>query len=285
MIWLIGNRGMLGSDVETMLLDSRLEYTATDLDVDITDHNALNRFIMDKPIRWIVNCSAYTAVDKAEDEEEKAYSINHRGVANIAEIARKHAVQFIHISTDYVFSGLKDGIYNEEDDTDPQSVYGRSKLAGEKSILDMNNRYYIVRTAWLYGQHGPNFVQTMLRLFREREEVRVVRDQWGSPTYSRDLASAVLAIVSKDIHQYGIYHFTNEGSTNWYEFALKIYQKAKAMGLIEKDINLVPISTEEYPVKAKRPKNSKLSKDKIKSALEISIRSWEDALNEYLSKL
>ena len=285
MIWLIGHRGMLGSDVEELLRGSSREYVASDKEVDITDYSQLKSFSADKKIDRILNCSAYTAVDRAEDEEELAGRINGDGVANIARIAREKNARLVHISTDYVFSGAKEGDYNEDDETGPIGAYGRSKLLGEEHVKRIMDDYAIVRTAWLYGMHGPNFVRTMIRLFNEREEVRVVADQWGSPTYSRDLASAVLAVAASERMQPGIYHFANEGRTNWYEFACAIYERARAYGLVKKNVTIHPIATEEYPTKAARPKNSYLSKEKIKAAFGLEIRDWRAALDDYIRAL
>jgi len=285
MIWLIGHRGMLGSDVEALLREASREHVASDKEVDITDYSQLKSFSADKKIDRILNCSAYTAVDRAEDEEELACRINGEGVANIARIAREKNARLVHISTDYVFSGAKEGAYTEDDETGPIGAYGRSKLLGEEHVKRIMDDYAIVRTAWLYGMHGPNFVRTMIKLFNEREEVRVVADQWGSPTYSRDLASAVLAVASSERMQPGIYHFANEGKTNWYEFACAIYERARSRGLAKKDVSILPITTEEYPTKAARPKNSYLSKVKIKKAFGLEIRDWRAALDDYIRAL
>lgn len=285
MIWLIGNKGMLGSDVEQMLIQSSYQYCASDLDVDITDNNALKKFIESNKIDWIINCSAYTAVDKAEDEKEKAFAINADGVYNIACIAQKTEASFIHISTDYVFDGEKDKAYCEDDMENPTSVYGRSKYEGEKNIKENCATYFIIRTAWLYGANGNNFVRTMIKLFNERDEVRVVDDQWGSPTFTKDVAGAVMSIIQQNSDKFGIYHFTNEGRTNWYEFACEIYARARKHGIVNRDVRIVPITTSEYPTKAIRPKNSYLSKEKIIRELGVSCRSWQDALEEFIGEM
>ena len=282
MIWLIGNKGMLGSDVESLLKQNEFEHLSSDLEVDITNYEQLKDFVNDKKIDWIINCAAYTAVDRAEDEPDKAFLINAKGVLNIARIAKEKGAILIHISTDYVFDGNKEGTYTDKDKPNPTGVYGKSKLQGEIYIQDVLTRYYIIRTAWLYGLHGNNFVYTMLRLFKEKESVKVVSDQWGSPTYAKDLAKAIVKILKSKHNSYGIYHFTNEGKTNWYEFAKAIYIRSKGMGIINRDIKIVPISSTEYPTKAKRPKNSYLSKDKIKRIFNIHINHWEDALNDFL---
>jgi dTDP-4-dehydrorhamnose reductase len=276
---------MLGSEVETLLRRSGREFVATDLDCDITDPQALAAFANGTSVHWIVNCSAYTAVDKAEDEPEPAYAINETGVRNLAAIARNIGAGLIHVSTDYVFDGTKDGPYTEDDRPHPIGVYGKSKLAGEEAVRRTLDSHYIVRTAWLYGKNGPNFVNTMLRLFRERDEVRVVADQTGSPTYARDLAAAILAFLNAgEAAPFGTYHFSNEGTTTWHAFASHIAERSLALGLQERDPVVAPISSAEYPTKAHRPANSLLDKTKIKGALGLTVRPWEDALEQYLTE-
>ncbi|MBA7608441.1 dTDP-4-dehydrorhamnose reductase [subsurface metagenome] len=282
MIWLIGNKGMLGSDVGYFLKETHKDYIASDIEVDITDLEELKRFINDKKIDWIINCSAYTAVDKAEDEPEKAFKINTEGALNIAKIAREKEAKLIHISTDYVFDGEKNGSYTEDDDPNPMGAYGKSKLEGERNIQNIIEKYFILRTAWLYGKNGNNFVYTMLELFKEKEVVKVVSDQWGTPTHTKDLAGTIIKIIQDKSDKYGIYHFTNEGRTNWYEFAKEIYERAKKHKLIKKDLNIIPITTEEYPTKAVRPKNTYMSKEKIKSSFGLNIRDWGNSLEEFL---
>ena len=181
MIWLVGNRGMLGTEVHRRLKMRGVKHVATDLDVDITDREALNKFSDPLALSWVVNCSAYTAVDRAEDEPELAFRINAEGTRNLALMARQKGAGFLHISTDYVYDGLKKDAYLEADTPNPLGVYGRSKLQGERYIFEYIDRHVVLRTAWLYGPNGNNFVRTMLRLFQERDEVRVVSDQWGSP--------------------------------------------------------------------------------------------------------
>ncbi|MBN2040875.1 MAG: dTDP-4-dehydrorhamnose reductase [Spirochaetes bacterium] len=283
MIWLIGNKGMLGSDMELMLKGSGCDYIVSDAEVDITDYDQLSGFTAGRKISWIINCSAYAAVDKAEDEPELAYKINDNGVLNIAKIAREKDSVLIHFSTDYVFSGDKNGIYNEDDKACPAGIYGKSKLQGEKQVMDTLEKYFIFRISWLYGEFGNNFVYTMLRLFSEREEVRVVNDQTGSPTYTSDVVDLVLFVINNGADNFGIYHFTNDGVTTWYDFALKIYRLSKELGLLNKDVNILPIKTKEYPTKAKRPVNSCLEKEKIKHNLGIVLQPWEKSLRKFLS--
>jgi dTDP-4-dehydrorhamnose reductase len=289
MIWLIGNKGMLGQEVENLFKRKRLSYLASDKEVDITNYPILQEFTKDIKIEWIINCSGYTDVDKAEKEIEKAFQINRDGVRNISKIALEKQAKLIHISTDYVFNGEKNThlSYTEDDKTEPINIYGESKLAGEREIKEIFKKYFILRTAWLYGRVGKNFVSTMLKLFKEKEEIKVVSDQWGSPTYTVDLAEGIIEIINNDSDKFGIYHFTNEGVTNWYEFAREIYRKSKKLGIIDsnKEVEIRGIETKEYPTPAQRPKCSWLSKGKIKREFNLEIRNWEDALADFLSFL
>jgi len=289
MIWLIGNKGMLGSEVEKLLKEQGLTYWASDKEVDVGDYKALEKFAKDKKIKWIINCAGYTKVDKAEEEIHEAFRINKDGVRNIALFSSKRQIILIHISTDYIFDGDKDDVrgYREDDKANPLSVYGKSKLAGEKEIQKILEEYFILRTAWLYGLNGHNFIFTMLRLFQKKEKVEVVDDQRGSPTYANDLAEVILKIIQSGSKKYGIYHFSNEGVTNWHEFTRAIYSKAKKLDLISdgKKVEIKAIKTEEYPTAAARPKNSILSKDKIKKEFNLKIRNWDKALEDFLSTL
>jgi len=287
-VWLIGNRGMLGRELEAQLVRNRIKHLSSDLEVDICDPTALRGFVAENlsdTIDWIVNCSGYTAVDNAEKEPEQAFRINAEGVRNIAETARSLNASLIHISTDYVFAGDKESEYLEDDPTGPVGAYARSKHQGEQRIQETLSRFYILRTAWLYGTSGANFVQTMLRLFRERDTVRVVSDQWGSPTYAKDLAGAILQIIRSNNSRYGVYHYTNAGRTSWYEFAWEIYRQARRLGIVQREVEIVPISTEEYPTPARRPKYSCLSKEKFKSTFGVTIRSWQEALEDCMGEL
>jgi dTDP-4-dehydrorhamnose reductase len=285
MIWLVGNRGMLGSEVHRRLQACKLEHVATDLEVDITDPQALSQFSGPLAFSWIVNCSAYTAVDRAEDEPEKAFRINADGVRNLSLVARQKKSNLLHISTDYVFDGRKEGAYLETDTTNPSGIYGRSKLQGELYLRENIDSHVILRTAWLYGPNGSNFVRTMLRLFQERDEVKVVADQWGSPTLAGDLADVIVRIITQDPVQYGTFHFTNEGRTNWFEFTSLILELAGKHHLFDREVRLLPIKTEQYPTKALRPANSYLSKEKIRRVFGITIRPWQEALTEFIGGL
>ena len=278
---------MLGAEISLLLENAGLPFTGTDREVDITDQAALTDFInkQEQPFTWIINCAAYTAVDKAEDDKENCRLLNVEGAGNIASIANKIGARFIHISTDYVFNGQGIRPYTEEDETDPIGVYGISKRDGEKKVLEENLKSYIIRTSWLYGRHGTNFVRTMLRLMNEREIVSVVNDQRGSPTWAYDLAAAVLELINavdsgKDI-PFGMYHYTNGGNCTWFDFAVEIYRQGRELGCIAKDCTVTPCTSAEYPSKVNRPAYSVLDTAKIKEALGISIPAWEESLKKF----
>lgn len=283
MIWLIGNKGMLGTELEELLKKTPRPYLASDREIDITSYDRLFEFAHAKPISWVINCAAYTAVDRAEDEPELAFRLNADGARHIAAVAATKQAKLIHISTDYIFDGSKDAPCCETDDPHPTCVYGASKYQGERDIADVLAAHFIIRSAWLYGQHGPNFVTTMLRLFREKNEVQVVADQWGSPTYAGDLAAAILRIVQADNGAYGIYHFTNAGRINWHDFAVLIYALARARGLLDHEVNILPITTAQYPAKARRPQYAHLSKEKICLKFDIKLRPWQESLADFIA--
>ena len=283
MIWLIGSKGMLGTELSNMLKDGNIEFVSSDIDVDITNENALNDFVINKNINWIINCSAYTAVDQAEDEPELANKINAIGPENIAKIANKIDAKLIHISTDYVFSGTENKELCEDDEIGPISVYGKSKLNGEENIKSVFEKFFIIRTAWLYGKFGNNFVYTMLRLFNTKEEISVVNDQVGSPTNTFDLSKAIIKIIELDKPNYGVYHFSNSGRISWFDFSNKILELAKKIGIINSDCKINSVSSDKFPTKAKRPSYSLLSKEKIKNVFNINIKKWDESLNNFLN--
>jgi dTDP-4-dehydrorhamnose reductase len=285
MVWLIGNKGMLGTEVQRALERAGLEVEGTDREVDVTNPAALRAFVDGKNITWIINCSAYTAVDKAEDDAELCFRLNRDGAENIAETAAALGAGLIHISTDYVFDGTNRKPYRENDPRSPIGVYAKSKAEGEEAIERTMKNFYIVRTAWLYGKAGKNFVSTMLRLCGERDEINVVADQFGSPTYAADLAEALLTLITAENPAWGVYHFTNEGETTWHEFASEIQRQALSRGLLSTRCRINPITTEQYPTKARRPKYSTLSKAKISTAFGLKIRPWQEALSAYMDEL
>lgn len=285
MIWLIGNKGMLGRDVERLFIKQGVFFSGSDVELDITNSEKLQKYASMKSIKWIINCAAYTDVEKAEEEYEKAFTINADAVLNIAHLAREIGAKLIHISTDYVFDGKKKEAYTESDIPNPQNVYGKSKLNGEKNIENTILEYFILRTAWLYGFFGDNFVHTMLKLFNKRDVVRVVSDQWGSPTYTMDLAQGILAIIESGSSEYGIYHTTNEGKTSWYKFAQAIYRSGLSHGLINKEVEILPMPSADYKTNATRPKNSYLSKTKYKSTFKSSLPNWQNGLESFLTEI
>ena len=278
-ILITGANGMLANSVRTKL--SNYELILTDVsDLDITDKEAVIKFVEDNKPEYIINCAAYTAVDKAETAGPIVEKINAEGPKNLAIAAKNVGAKLVHISTDYVFGGNLpiEQSYSEDDPKSPVTEYGRTKLLGEESIKENTDEYYIFRTAWLYGE-GNNFVRTMLKLGSTKDELNVVSDQHGSPTYAEDLAEIIKQAIEKKI-PYGVYHATNEGFTTWYDFTKAIFEKAN----ITCKVN--PVTTEEYikmmnVVQAKRPENSQLSKAKLNS-VGIEIPNWEDALDRYL---
>ena len=277
-ILITGANGMLAKAVRERFKEHELILTdvvGTELSLDITSLKEVEEFVYINKPDVIINCAAYTAVDKAEEEEDLARKINADGPKNLAIAANKNNCKLVHISTDYVFGGdlSLEEIYKENDPKAPVTAYGRTKLAGEEAIEANTNKFYIFRTAWLYGD-GKNFVRTMLKFGKEREEVKVVYDQHGSPTYAVDLADIIYQALEKNI-PYGVYHTTNLGFTTWYEFTKKIYEIAG----ISCKVN--PVTSEEFASVAKRPANSMLSKEKILEA-GITVPSWEDALERYL---
>ncbi len=287
MIWLIGSNGMLGQDLARELTHHNVPFVASDLEVDITDLNALRNFAQSKSIHWIINAAAYTAVDRAESEEQKALLINGQGPGCVGRIARELDATVIHFSTDYVFDGSKQKPYHEADQPNPISAYGRTKLAGEIALREATEKHYIFRISWLYGQYGSNFVATMLRLFGEREQLNIVADQYGAPTYARVLARNIVNLIqetSAPSRPFGLYHYADDGRISWFEFASAIAQEARSLGLLNRQVELIPISSDQYPVAAKRPANSTFDKTKVVDQLQFSVLSWRQNLSSYLCK-
>ncbi len=285
-ILVTGSKGQLGSKIKDLSVDFQsFSFSFTDLDeLDITNFNSvLDFFKFEKP-DIVINCAAYTAVDKAEDDYENAFKINALGPGNLAKACNVHNSKFIHISTDYVFDGKeREKPYLESDFTSPQSVYGSTKLEGENLVLKNLQDAIIVRTAWLYSEYGHNFVKTMLNLAQSRTELSVVNDQVGSPTYAGDLAQAILQIsmqyFEENYWKSGVYHFSNLGKCTWFEFAKEIF-KIKNI-----NIKVNPVTSEEFPSKVKRPKYSVLDKEKIITTYKIDVPDWRDSLKIVLEKL
>ena len=279
-----GANGQLGRSIHRLSVEHReLDFIFTDIDsLDIGNRDAVLAFAETHPVDFIVNCAAYTAVDKAEEEEEQCRRINTDAVAYLGEAAQHIGARILHVSTDYVFGGDSYMPYQESDPVSPTSVYGRTKLAGEKALSAVCPDAIIVRTAWLYSEYGHNFMKTMLRLGAERPEIRVVNDQIGSPTYAGDLAEAILSLLEKERQgeqNSGIYHYTNEGVCSWYDFAHSIIRIARLPAKV------IPIPTREYPTAAKRPAYSVLSKEKIKREYHWVIPHWEDSLRKCLANM
>lgn len=276
---------MLGSDVVRALDKHCIEYIASDSSVDITDDKALYEFAEGKDITAIINCAAYTAVDKAEDETLKAHMVNGVGAENVASIANRLGATVFYISTDYVFNGEAVGPISETYYTDPINAYGASKLEGENKTRAISSKYFIIRTAWLYGMNGKSFVSTMLNLMSNIRKLGVVRDQFGTPTWTVDLAEVIVTMLRSGSEEYGVYHYTNEGDTNWSSFARKISEVSAELGLIPDYCVIDPISFKEYPIRTRRPSYSVLDKSKIRDTFGIEIPQWDTSLNKFLEEL
>ena len=281
-ILVTGSTGQVGSEIKE--LSSKYPYTyffTSSKDLDITNHNQIKEFVQNNKIDIIINCAAYTAVDKAQTDAKLADAINHKAVKNLAEISKENSIKLIHISTDYVFDGKNHKPYIESDTASPNSVYGETKLAGEKAMQKINPKNsIIIRTSWVYSSFGANFVKTMLRLGKERDSLGVIFDQIGTPTYARDLADTILEILPKIKNDnVEIYHYSNEGVLSWYDFSKEIMKMAK----IECQIN--PIETYQYPTPASRPHYSLLNKAKIKNDFNITISFWKDSLRDCITSI
>lgn len=272
-ILIAGAKGMLGTKLMALLKEYDIAGFDID-DMDITDEKASARVVEDYKPDILINSAAFTKVDDCEKKIDAAFSVNAIGSKNLAMVCRDNGIKLVHISTDYVFDGAKTSPYLEADKTNPLSIYGKSKLAGEENIKALMDNYLIVRTQWLYGENGPNFVETILRIANERDELRVVNDQSGTPTYTLDLASAIKALIDNDCR--GIYHAANSGSCTWYEFALEIL---RLKGIKKR---VVPIITEEFARPARRPSNSILNCEKLKHDAGFAFRPWQEALEEYM---
>ena len=284
MIWLIGCKGMLGTEIARQFSENKIDFVGTDIDVDITNPQALAKFVNGKDISYIINCSSYTAVDKAESDADFAKKLNEDGPRNIANLANQIHAKMIHISTDYVFDGTGTEPYTEDMSVAPIGVYGRTKAAGEAAVKQNLKEYYIIRTAWLYGWAGKNFVYTMIKAMNTHDSVKVVNDQKGSPTFAGDLANVIIQIINKDDVPYGTYHCTDLGEITWWDFTNEIKQIGVEKGIItNKECKVNPCTTDEYPTPAKRPAYSVLSKDKIQKTLGIKLPDWKESLSKFLN--
>lgn len=280
-ILVTGANGQLGNEMQVLAKENpQHTYYFTDVrELDICNKEAVWAYISEKRIEMIVNCAAYTAVDKAEDDPELAYKLNCEAPKELARAAQFHDAAMIQVSTDYVFDGTAHTPYTEECDPCPNSVYGTTKLEGEYAVLNNCEKSAVIRTAWLYSTFGNNFVKTMIRLGKERDSLGVVFDQIGTPTYANDLARAIYTIINKGIVR-GVYHFSNEGVCSWYDFTVAIHRLA---GITSCKVK--PLHTAEYPAKANRPAYSVLDKTKIKTTFGIEIPHWEESLDEWVKKM
>lgn len=280
-----GANGQLGQAIQSISGNyPEIDFVFCDSSsLDITNSENVNQIFEKVKPNYCINAAAYTAVDKAESEQEKARLVNVVGPKNLAEVCKENHTILLHVSTDFVFDGNKSTPYSEEDIPNPTGVYGQTKLDGEKAIQEVFDKYYIIRTSWVYSQFANNFMKTMLRLGSERDSLSVVNDQVGTPTNAVDLAEALVKIichtersrsVSSTISNFGIYNFSNEGNCSWYDFAKKIFEVNNIT------IDLTPIPTTSYPTPAKRPAYSVLDKSKIKKAFDLEINNWEDSLNK-----
>ena len=273
-----GVKGQLGYDVVNELNKRGIEAFGTDIDnMDITDAKSVDNVIRNAAPDAVIHCAAYTAVDAAEENEELCRKINVQGTQNIADVCKKLDIRMIYISTDYVFNGQGERPWEPDDESDPQSVYGQTKYEGELAVRNTLDKYFIVRIAWVFGINGKNFVKTMLKLAENHDRLTVVNDQFGSPTYTYDLARLLVDMVQTD--KYGIYHATNEGFCSWYEFACAIFKEAGIR------MEVVPVTSVEYGAKANRPYNSRMSKEKLTENGFERLPSWQDALKRYIAEL
>ena len=281
-ILVTGSMGQLGSEIKAISSDYSYNFFFTDRNnIDITSKDSIKEFCKTNNINVIINCAAYTAVDKAQSDEINADLINRKAVKKLALVSQELNIKLIHISTDYVFDGKNFKPYCEEFQTNPQSIYGKTKLDGENEMRDINPlNSIIIRTSWVYSYYGNNFVKTMLRLGKEKEELGVIFDQIGTPTYAKDLAKTILDIIPQiENSKVEIYNYSNEGVLSWYDFAKEIMKMAKL------NCKINPIETYQYPTPAKRPHFSLLNKNKIKSTFNIEIPYWKDGLDDCLRRL
>jgi dTDP-4-dehydrorhamnose reductase len=280
-ILVTGSNGQLGKELKAIAA----AYTQFDFiflsreDLPIHHFEMVRHYFSVYKPQYLINCAAYTAVDRAEDEKDKAFQVNAEAVGVLAAVCKENNCRFIHISTDYVFHGSANIPYKEDDAINPQGIYGLSKAEGEKEAMKYNPDSIIIRTAWVYSEFGKNFVKTMLKLMQEGEEVKVVNDQVGSPTYAADLAEAILNIISSEKWHPGIYHYTNEETITWFDFATAIKE------LSGSDCKVLPIPTSQFPTPAKRPAYSALDKSKFKTTFNLPIKNWKESLKECLKKL
>ncbi|WP_370580034.1 dTDP-4-dehydrorhamnose reductase [Mucilaginibacter sp. FT3.2] len=280
-IVVLGGLGQLGQCLRKVASDRGIKnvYFASSAEASVADTASLVACFEKYKPSFAINCAAYTAVDKAEDEVEQARLINKTGAGNLAAVCRQFGAKLIHISTDFVFRGDKPHPLSEDDTTDPIGIYGLTKLEGEQLITQLLDEHYIIRTSWLYSEYAANFTKTMLKLGAERDLLKIIADQVGTPTYAIDLAVCILDIIASGNESYGIYNYSNEGVASWYDFAKAIFD------ISQTEVKVLPIRTAEYPTKAQRPAYSVMDKAKIKSTFNIEIPYWRDSLVDCLEKL
>ena len=283
-ILVTGANGQLASELKDISADfpGFTFYFTTKEELPIENEEAIATYFKREPIQYLINCAAYTAVDKAEADKEKAFLINAEAVGNLAAICKNHGTKFIHVSTDYVYDGSTENPLKETDATGPLNIYGKSKLRGEELAIEKNVSALIIRTSWVYSSYGANFVKTMLRLFKEKDELKIVSDQVGSPTNAADLAAVIMLFIQK--HESGqnfsgVYNYSNSGITNWYEFASAIKD------LRESTCTVLPTTTSAYVTPATRPLYSVMDTNKLREALQVQIPFWKDSLKVCLDKL
>lgn len=282
-VFVTGVKGQLGYDVMREL--EKRDYDAVGVDIeemDITDNKSVDKVITDANPDVVIHCAAWTAVDLAEDEDKKAkvHLVNAVGTENIAKVCKKLDCKMIYLSTDYVFDGQGTRPWKPDDEKHPLNVYGKSKYEGELAVEKLLEKYFIVRIAWVFGENGKNFVRTMLNLGKTHDKITVVDDQIGSPTYTPDLARLLVDMAESD--KYGIYHATNEGFCSWYEFACEIFRQASEFDQAYKNVSVLPVTSDKYPSKAKRPSNSRMNKDKLNENGFERLPDWQDALRRYI---
>jgi dTDP-4-dehydrorhamnose reductase len=280
-IWLLGDQGMLGRQIAGELREKGFSFSASDREVDIGDMSSLKVFSRGKKISWIINCAGYTAVDQAETDGAAAFRVNAAGVENLARLAAELDAKLVHFSTDYVFDGRARRPYEETDPPQPLSQYGLSKWQGEKLLLANRQSVFIFRISWLYGVHGHNFVNTMLKFFHEKSEVGVVNDQFGSPTYAAALARNVVRLIGSDSERYGLYHYCDRGVISWYDFAARIMSLALEHNLLQKKIPLLAIATADFPTRVVRPAYAALDSSKVVRELDFGVNDWPANLEDF----
>ena len=277
-VFVTGVKGQLGYDVMNELEKQGLEGIGVDIDeMDITDADQVNEVIKEAAPDAVIHCAAYTAVDAAEDNEEICRKVNAQGTENIAKVCEELDIKMMYISTDYVFNGQGERPWEPDDEREPLNVYGQTKYEGELAIEEHVKKFFTVRIAWVFGVNGKNFIKTMLNLGKTHDHLTVVNDQTGSPTYTYDLARLLVDMIQTD--KYGRYHATNEGICTWYEFACEIFKQA---GM---NVSVAPVSSDEYPSKAKRPSNSRMDKSKLTANGFTPLPTWQDALSRYLKEI